>query len=474
MRYNDPAHALLAYRGRNGAIFQGRLLHVLPAVDLKPKPEAPATLKQKRHAAQRANAGKDFNWSMLYMNSDAVASSISDRLGVSKSDILNPEESSTSAAVRLALAETRIIQETKQFFEQNGMNLDAFENVKERSDDTILVKNIPYGTTGDEIRALFERFGDVARVLIPPSNTIAVVEMPVVGEARIAFRALAYKRFKDAVLYLEKAPADFLPNHGTGSRETISGVQGIAAPESSQTLLTPDAQGDVAATLYVKNLSFATTTERLAETFRALDDFAFARVQTKPDPKHPGARLSMGYGFVGFTSQASAQAAQQAMNGYLLDGHTLAVTFAKRGHDADSSKPQRAPSTKMLVKNVPFEATKKDLRELFGAHGQLKSVRLPRQVHGRTRGFGFVEFVSRREAENAMAALKHTHLLGRHLVLEWAGAEDHDAAVDELREKTRKAFVSDSERASVTGQRQKIRLGTEQIADALAQQSDSD
>lgn len=474
VKYHDPAHALLAYRGRNGAIFQGRLLHVLPAVDLTPKPAAPATLKQKRHAAQRANAGKDFNWSMLYMNSDAVAASISDRLGVAKSDILNPEDGSTSAAVRLALAETRIIQETKEFFAQHGMNLEAFEHVKERSDDTILVKNIPYGTTGEEIRALFANYGDVARVLIPPSNTIAVVEMPVVGEARTAFRALAYKRFKDSVLYLEKAPAAFLPDHGAGPRETISGVQGIAAPESSRTLLTPDEQGDVAATLYIKNLSFATTSERLADAFRGMDDFVFARVQTKPDPKHPGARLSMGYGFVGFRSQERAQAAQRAMNGYLLDGHTLAVTFAKRGHDADDAQPQRAPSAKMLVKNVPFEATKKDLRELFGAHGQLKSVRLPRQVHGRTRGFGFVEFVSRREAETAMAALKHTHLLGRHLVLEWAGAEDHDAAVAELREKTRKAYVTDAERSHVTGQRQKIRMGMEQINDALAQPSDSD
>lgn len=448
-------------------------MHVLPAVDVKPKPETPATLKQKRSAAQKANAGKDFNWSMLYMNSDAVAASISDRLGVSKSDILNPEESTTSAAVRLALAETRIIQETKEFFEQHGMRLEALENVKERSDDTILVKNIPYGTTGDEIRALFSRFGDVARVLIPPSNTIAVVEMPVVGEARAAFRGLAYKRFKDSVLYLEKAPAAFLPEQGAGDKETISGVRGIAAPASSRSLLTPEQEGDVAATLYVKNLSFATTTERLVDAFRAMDDFAFARVQTKPDPKHAGARLSMGYGFVGFTSQASAQAAQRAMDGYLLDGHTLAVTFAKRGHDADDVKPQRAPSAKMLVKNVPFEATKKDLRELFGAHGQLKSVRLPKQVHGRTRGFGFVEFVSRREAETAMAALKHTHLLGRHLVLEWAGAESEDG-VEDLREKTRKAYLTDAERHSVTGQRQKIRLGTEQIADALAAAQGSD
>ncbi|WFC97928.1 Multiple RNA-binding domain-containing protein 1 [Malassezia yamatoensis] len=480
--YADPAHALLAYRGRNGAIFQGRLLHVIPAVDLKPKPETSATLKQKRKATQRANASKDFNWSMLYMNSDAVAASISDRLGVSKSDILNPEESSTSAAVRLALAETRIIQETKQFFEQHGMNLEAFEKDKSRSDDTILVKNIPYGTSGEEIRALFENYGSLARVMIPPSNTIAVVEMPIPGEARAAFRALAYKRFKDSVLYLEKAPISLLPTRNGDEKQTISATQGIAAPESSQTLLAPDSskhddessQEEAAATLYIKNLNFATTSEKLASHFRAMDGFVFARVQTKPDPKRPGAHLSLGYGFVGFRTADAAQVAQRAMNGHLLDGHTLAVAFAKRGHDTDITKPQPAPSTKMLVKNVPFEATKKDIRELFSAHGQLKSVRLPRQIHGRVRGFGFVEFVSRREAETAMAALKHTHLLGRHLVLEWAGTEDGDAAVKELREKTRKAYVTEQERSQVTGQRQRIRLGTDQINDALAQQSDSE
>ena len=279
VKFADPAHALLAYRGRDGAIFQGRLLHVLPAVDLAPKPLASSTLKQKRWEAKKAMAGKDFQWGMLYMNSDAVASSISDRFDVPKSVLLGTDDNGTGAspAVRLALAETRIIQETKQFFADHGMHLDALERVKTRTDDTILVKNIPYGTGADEIRALFARYGDVARVLIPPSNTIAVVEMPVVNEARAAFRALAYKRFKDAVLYLEKAPTGFLPPRDASQPETVSGVQGKQAPDSSRALLeTNEAAAD--GTLYIKNLSFATTSERLADAFRALDGFVFARV----------------------------------------------------------------------------------------------------------------------------------------------------------------------------------------------------
>ena len=135
---------------------------------------------------------------------------------------------------------------------------------------------------------------------------------------------------------------------------------------------------------------------------------------------------------------------------------------------------RRAPSAKMLVKNVPFEASKRDIRELFAAHGQLKSVRLPKQVHGRSRGFAFVEFVSRREAESAMAALRHTHLLGRHLVLEWTGDED-DSGVDALRDKTRRTYVSDADRAAATGQRARVRLGAERIAEAVdAEKSDDE
>ena len=60
-------------------------------------------------------------------------------------------------------------------------------------------------------------------------------------------------------------------------------------------------------------------------------------------------------------------------------------------------------------------------------------MRLPKRFDARSRGFAFLEFVTRHEAENAYAALRHTHLLGRHLVLEWAEEAEQD--VDVLRQK---------------------------------------
>ena len=60
------------------------------------------------------------------MQSDAVASSIADRMGIAKADILNPE--SDDAAVKIALAETYIIQEMKSYLESQGVVLSSFSS----------------------------------------------------------------------------------------------------------------------------------------------------------------------------------------------------------------------------------------------------------------------------------------------------------------------------------------------------------
>jgi multiple RNA-binding domain-containing protein 1 len=65
-----------------------------------------------------------------------------------------------------------------------------------------------------------------------------------------------------------------------------------------------------------------------------------------------------------------------------------------------------------------------------------------------------LEFVSRREAENAYNALQHTHLLGRHLVLQWADEADKD--LDVLRQKAGVGFGGGAE---LPGKKRKLELG---------------
>ncbi|PRQ71101.1 hypothetical protein AAT19DRAFT_10641 [Rhodotorula toruloides] len=446
--FSQPQHALEARAALDGTIFQGRLLHILPAVGRAPRKadEATAgTLKQQRLAARKENAGQAFSWAALYLNPDAALAAVADRLGVAKSALLDP--SSSDPAVKVALAEAHTLSETKRYLESQHVNVDAFARPGPRSATCILVKNLPYATSPAAVQALFAAHGTVSRLLVPPSGTLAIVEMGDRDSAQDAWKALVYKQFAGSVLYLEKAPAAIWDaplgaGGGGGDKEqpdvapvAVDSPSGAAAVGSDEI---PAAQNS---TLFVKNLNFATTAPRFKAAFDQLPGFVFARIRTKPDPAAPGRTLSMGFGFVGFRTVKEAQQALQARREHVLDGHKLAISFAHRGADkagtasegskASAVKGVKDTTAKLLVKNVPFEATRNDIRQLFSAYGQLKSVRLPRKMDNKTRGFAFVEFATRRDAEAAYDALEHIHLLGRHLVLQWSGGEDEEGGQDE-------------------------------------------
>ena len=126
-------------------------------------------------------------------------------------------------------------------------------------------------------------------------------------------------------------------------------------------------------TLFVRNISFSTSSDGFTLAFRPLDGFLWAKIKTRSDSKNPGRTLSMGFGFVGFQTSSQARTALSAMDGYTLDGHKLSVKIAHKGTDAaserkgaDAKKNAAMKQTKIIIKNLPFEATKKDVRSLFG------------------------------------------------------------------------------------------------------------
>ncbi|KAE8379140.1 hypothetical protein BDV26DRAFT_260141 [Aspergillus bertholletiae] len=438
VQYVESDAAVEAYKALDGKHFQGRLMHILPAaakktykIDEHDLAKLPLK-KQKQIKRKLDSTSSTFSWNSLYMNADAVMSSMAERLGISKADLLDP--TSSDAAVKQAHAETHVIQETKAYFTANGVNIDAFKE-RERGNTAILVKNFSYGIKTDELRKLFEPYGQLTRLLMPPSGTIAIVEFARPDEAQKAFKGLAYRKLGDSILFLEKAPKNLFDGSTVPQKPTVE-TKAISQGFSTADTFAADepAEAIATATLFVKNLNFDTTNARFVELFQPLDGFVSARIKTKPDPKRPGQTLSMGFGFVDFRTKDQAQAALAAMNGYKLDQHALVVRSSHKGMDAaeerrreDTAKKIAARRTKIIIKNLPFQATKKDVRSLFGAYGQLRSVRVPKKFDRSARGFGFADFVSAREAENAMDALKNTHLLGRKLVLEFANEEAIDA-----------------------------------------------
>lgn len=223
---------------------------------------------------------------------------------------------------------------------------------------------------------MLSEFGQLGRVLMPPAGTIAIAEFTSAPAARVAFAGLAYRRFKESVLFLEKAPRDLFTTNfdatstGPNTAQLAALSRAKDAKPSAADLLEPAAD---TSTLFVRNLNFTTTSTLLADTFSPIDGFMSARVKTKTDPKKPGQTLSMGFGFIEFRTKAAAEAARVAMDGFLLEGHKLLIKASHKGADAaeerrkeDGRKKEQGKRTKIIIKNLPFEASKKDVRALFG------------------------------------------------------------------------------------------------------------
>eukprot|EP00002_Diphylleia_rotans_P037967 TRINITY_DN8561_c0_g1_i1.p1 TRINITY_DN8561_c0_g1~~TRINITY_DN8561_c0_g1_i1.p1 ORF type:complete len:683 (+),score=195.43 TRINITY_DN8561_c0_g1_i1:100-2148(+) len=229
IQYMIPDNAQKALKCLHNSIFEGRILNVLAA---KKMPEKPSTstkkdglksdFQRKKEEEKKKSANRDINWNTLFMSANAIADSIAHKYGMKKSDLL--DASADNVAVRLALAETQIINETKAMLEEEGVSLEAFNGYtkKERSNSVILVKNIPFTTEESELRIIFEKFGNIGRLVLPPTKTLAIVEFLQPNDAKVAFRSLAYTKFKEAPLYLEWAP--------------LSVFNKPAAPKQSQTL----------------------------------------------------------------------------------------------------------------------------------------------------------------------------------------------------------------------------------------------
>ena len=431
-----PEHALKAFEAQDGQIFQGRLLHILPA---KPREKfevvsanPSSSYKRKKEQEKMAQAGSSHNWNSLFLAANAVVDAMADRYSTAKSAILDPT-SDQSAAVRLALGETQLVGETREFLVAEGVQLELFEQARpKRSKSTILVKNIPFGTTEEELRSLFSSFGNLNRLILPPSSVAALVEFTESSHAKSAFKKLAYSSFKHLPLYLEWAP------QGVMDGKTTRTAEDSAAQEASNT-------GEVA-TVFVKNLNFSTNEEALEKVFAKICQKVTVKIARKKNMKDPSKPLSMGFGFVEFERAKQALKAVKELQHTELDGHKLELKLSHRetGSQSDRKKKhtegKEQKSAKILVRNIPFEATKREVKELFRTFGELKLVRLPKKfsTQEKHRGFGFVEYLTKEDAKRAFESLSHsTHLYGRRLVLEWA---EEGESVDAIRKRTAEHF----------------------------------
>ena len=450
VRFSTPQQALAAKNALDGFDFQGRIMHIhfaKPAASSTEDDLSKLSYKDRKEKERQTRSENSQGWSASFVRGDAVVETLVTRMGIDKSDVLGIKDglSAGDAAVRMALGETAVIEENRKFFEENGYDMDALvsmnsnDNSIERSKTAILAKNLPNNSTREELLQMFSSLGETpTRLLLSPSKTIALIEYSHHNDAKRAFRKLAYRRFKSLPLYLERAPLKaVLAENG---KATESQNPSDLEKTLDETIDSPYTGGGSIPTLYVRNLNFATTEESLKNFFQKHCKVRSVRIPKKSaavsKSSAPPKQLSMGYGFVEFFSDSDMNSAVQSLKGQLLDGFALEVQTSSPSQSSIVAPPKGKSPSKITVRNVPFEASRKDLLQLFGSYGQLKKVRLPKKFDGSHRGFAFVDYVSHKEAEAAMKALSRTHLYGRHLVLEWSTNEEE--SVDNLRMKAKR------------------------------------
>lgn len=75
-------------------------------------------------------------------------------------------------------------------------------------------------------------------------------------------------------------------------------------------------------------------------------------------------------------------------------------------------------AVKLYVGNLPYSTQESDLKELFSQYGVVELVRLiTDRDTGRSKGFAFVEFPTKEEADAAIEALNGKDYEGRPLVV---------------------------------------------------------
>lgn len=166
-------------------------------------------------------------------------------------------------------------------------------------------------------------------------------------------------------------------------------------------------QGNV----FIKNLDTAIDNKALHDTFAAFGNILSCKVAQD----ETGA--SKGYGFVHYETDEAANQAIKHVNGMLLNEKKVFVGHHIPKKDRQSKfEEMKANFTNIYVKNIPTEVTDEEFRELFEKYGEVTSASLARdQETGKSRGFGFVNFINHEHAATAVDELNGKDFKGQDL-----------------------------------------------------------
>lgn len=166
-------------------------------------------------------------------------------------------------------------------------------------------------------------------------------------------------------------------------------------------------QGNV----FIKNLDSAIDNKALHDTFNQFGNILSCKVAQDEFGN------SRGYGFIHFETGESASRAIQGVNGMLLNDKKVFVGHHIAKKDRQSKvEEMKANFTNLYVKNIQADVTDEEFTQLFEKYGEVTSAAITRDPDtGKSRGFGFVNYIDHEHAAKAVDELNDKDFHGQTL-----------------------------------------------------------
>ena len=153
--------------------------------------------------------------------------------------------------------------------------------------------------------------------------------------------------------------------------------------------------------VFIKNLDTSIDNKALHDTFAAFGTVLSCKVALDSSGQ------SKGYGFVQFDNEEAAQNAIKRLNGMLINDKQVYVGLFIRRQEREQTNGS-PKFTNVYVKNLSETYTDEDLKKLFGPYGTITSATVMKDVNGKSRCFGFVNFQTPDSAAAAVERLNGT------------------------------------------------------------------
>ncbi|XP_014351112.1 nucleolysin TIA-1 isoform X2 [Latimeria chalumnae] len=181
-------------------------------------------------------------------------------------------------------------------------------------------------------------------------------------------------------------------------------------------------------TLYVGNLSRDVTEALILQLFSQIGPCKSCKMimdgENKGKPAFGSSSFNLKtagndpYCFVEFYEHRHAAAALAAMNGRKIMGKEVKVNWATT---PSSQKKDTSNHFHVFVGDLSPEITTEDIKAAFAPFGRISDARVVKDMAtGKSRGYGFVSFFNKWDAENAIQQMGGQWLGGRQIRTNWA------------------------------------------------------